>query len=66
MRGIIYGEARDGKENCRNGPLQNRNTDTDVEGKKCMDTNGGRRRWDELGNWDQHTYNTDTIHEIEK
>ena len=31
-----------------------------------MDTNGGRRRWDELGNWDQHTYNTDTIHEIEK
>ena len=42
MRGIIYGEARDGKENCRNGPLQNRNTDTDVEGKKMYGYQWGK------------------------
>ena len=40
--------------------LQGRNSDTDVENKR-MDTNGGKWRgawqwWDELGDWDWHTY----------
>ena len=33
--------------------LQSRNRDTDVE-NKCMDTKGGRGRWEELGDWDWH------------
>ena len=49
MRGIIYREARDGKENCRNNPLRNRNRDTDVEGKNVwipMREGGGEMNWE--------------------
>ena len=49
MRRIIYGEARDGKENCRNDPLQNRKRDTDVEGKNVwipMREGGGEMNWE--------------------
>ena len=35
--------------------LQGRNRDTDVE-NKCMDTKGGKGRWDELGDWGWHIY----------
>ena len=31
--------------------LQSRNRDTDVE-NKCMDAQGGKKGWDELGDWD--------------
>ena len=33
--------------------LQSGNRDTDVE-NKCMATQGGKGRWDELGDWDRH------------
>ena len=35
--------------------LQSRNKDTDIE-DNCMDTSGGKGRWDELGNRDWHLY----------
>ena len=33
---------------------------------KCVDAKGRVRRWEELGDWDSHTYTTDTKHKIDK
>ena len=33
---------------------------------KCVDAKGRVRRGEELGDWDSHTYTTDTTHKIDK
>ena len=35
---------------------------SDIE-NKCMNTKGGKKGWDELGDWDCHIYTIDTMYE---
>ena len=42
---------------CRWTYWQSRNRDTDIE-RKCMNTKGGGREWDGLGDWDWQVYTT--------
>ena len=46
---------------CKWSYLQSRNRDTDVENKP-MDPKGEGGGWEELGDWDWHTYTSDTMY----
>ena len=45
--------------------LQSRNRDTDVENKHTDTVVEGKGEWDVLGDWDWHIYTIDTIYKID-